>query len=130
MTYVITQPCIGVKDASCVDVCPVDCIHPTQSEAGFEEAEMLYINPDECIDCGACKRSTHTLLLRERPLCQLHDADALIHPISPKITTTLRNKRKMLRTQQSKILAHPRKRKKLQEQVHPLRLFHLLQISP
>ncbi|HYT46384.1 MAG TPA: ferredoxin, partial [Methylomirabilota bacterium] len=28
MTYVITQPCIGVKDASCVDVCPVDCIHP------------------------------------------------------------------------------------------------------
>ena len=54
MTYVITQPCIGVKDASCVDVCPVDCIHPTSGEEGFEEAEMLYINPDECIDCGAC----------------------------------------------------------------------------
>ncbi len=32
MTYVITQPCIGVKDASCVDVCPVDCIHPSQNE--------------------------------------------------------------------------------------------------
>ena len=55
MTYVITQPCIGVKHASCVDVCPVDCIHPTQSEPGFEEAEQLYINPDECIDCGACE---------------------------------------------------------------------------
>ncbi len=55
MTYVITQPCIGVKDASCVDVCPVDCIHPAQNEEGFEEAEMLYINPDECIDCGACE---------------------------------------------------------------------------
>ena len=55
MTYVITQPCIGVKDASCVDVCPVDCIHPTTGEAGFDEAEMLYINPDECIDCGACE---------------------------------------------------------------------------
>jgi NAD-dependent dihydropyrimidine dehydrogenase PreA subunit len=55
MTYVITQPCIGVKDASCVDVCPVDCIHPTTGEAGFEEAEMLYINPDESIDCGACE---------------------------------------------------------------------------
>lgn len=55
MTYVITQPCIGVKDASCVDVCPVDCIHPTTGEDGFEEAEMLYINPDECIDCGACE---------------------------------------------------------------------------
>jgi len=55
MTYVITQPCIGVKDASCVDVCPVDCIHPSQNEEGFEEAEQLYINPDECIDCGACE---------------------------------------------------------------------------
>ena len=55
MTYVITQPCIGVKDASCVDVCPVDCIHPSQNEEGFDEAEQLYINPDECIDCGACE---------------------------------------------------------------------------
>ena len=36
MTYVITQPCIGTKDASCVDVCPVDCIHPTQNEEAFE----------------------------------------------------------------------------------------------
>ena len=55
MTYVITQPCIGVKDASCVDVCPVDCIHPSTGEEGFEEAEMLYLTPDECIDCGACE---------------------------------------------------------------------------
>ena len=55
MTYVITQPCIGVKDASCVDVCPVDCIHPTPNEEGFDTAEQLYINPDECIDCGACE---------------------------------------------------------------------------
>ena len=55
MTYVITQPCVGVKDASCVDVCPVDCIHPTDSESDFPTVEMLYINPDECIDCGACE---------------------------------------------------------------------------
>jgi NAD-dependent dihydropyrimidine dehydrogenase PreA subunit len=55
MTYVITQPCIGTKDASCVDVCPVDCIHPTQNEEAFETAEILYIDPDECIDCGACE---------------------------------------------------------------------------
>lgn len=55
MTYVITQPCIGVKDASCVDVCPVDCIHPSPGEDGFDEAEQLFINPDECIDCGACE---------------------------------------------------------------------------
>ena len=55
MTYVITEPCVNVKDASCVDVCPVDCIHPTESEADFAEVNMLYINPDECIDCGACE---------------------------------------------------------------------------
>src|SRR6266516_4378929 len=55
MTYVITQPCIGVKDASCVDVCPVDCIHPSQNEEEFDTVEQLYINPDECIDCGACE---------------------------------------------------------------------------
>lgn len=55
MAYVITQPCIGVKDASCVDVCPVDCIHPGPGEEEFGTAEQLYINPDECIDCGACE---------------------------------------------------------------------------
>ena len=48
MTYVIAEPCIGVKDASCVEVCPVDCIHST------DEAEQYFINPDECIDCGVC----------------------------------------------------------------------------
>jgi ferredoxin len=37
-----------------VDVCPVDCIHPRKDEADFETAELLYIHPDECIDCGAC----------------------------------------------------------------------------
>jgi NAD-dependent dihydropyrimidine dehydrogenase PreA subunit len=55
MTYVITSPCVGVKDTACVDVCPVDCIHPTSNEADFAEATQLYINPDECIDCGACE---------------------------------------------------------------------------
>jgi NAD-dependent dihydropyrimidine dehydrogenase PreA subunit len=50
MTYIITTPCIDVQDQSCVEVCPVDCIH-------FEEDKdrILYINPDECIDCGACE---------------------------------------------------------------------------
>lgn len=46
MTHVITDACIGEMDASCVDVCPVDCI--------YEGVEKRYINPDECIDCGAC----------------------------------------------------------------------------
>jgi ferredoxin len=54
VAYVITEPCIGVKDTACVAVCPVDCIHPTKEEANFAEAEMLYINPVKCIDCGMC----------------------------------------------------------------------------
>jgi ferredoxin len=54
MTYVIAEPCIGTKDTACVDVCPVDCIHPKTDEDEFEGAEMLYIDPDECIDCNAC----------------------------------------------------------------------------
>ncbi len=54
MTYVIAEPCIGTKDNSCVEVCPVDCIHPTPDEPGYDEVEMLYIDPEECIDCDAC----------------------------------------------------------------------------
>tara|TARA_Y100000814_G_scaffold147678_1_gene107302 strand:+ start:313 stop:582 length:270 start_codon:yes stop_codon:yes gene_type:complete len=49
MTYIITQPCVGLKDAACVDVCPVDCIYTR------EEDDQFYINPDECIDCAACE---------------------------------------------------------------------------
>jgi NAD-dependent dihydropyrimidine dehydrogenase PreA subunit len=50
MTYVICEPCIDVMDKSCVEVCPVDCIH-------YDEADdrTLFIDPDECIDCGACE---------------------------------------------------------------------------
>ena len=47
MTYIISEPCIDIKDRSCVDVCPVDCIH--------EFERMLIIDPEECIDCGACE---------------------------------------------------------------------------
>jgi ferredoxin len=47
LTYIITEPCIDVKDKSCIDVCPVDCIHET--------GRMLVIDPEECIDCGACE---------------------------------------------------------------------------
>ena len=55
MTYVICEPCIDVKDSSCVDVCPVDCIHPLPDADDFEEVNMLYIDPEECIDCGVCE---------------------------------------------------------------------------
>ena len=54
MPFIITDPCIGTKDSACVDVCPVDCIHPRKDEPEFETTTMLYIHPDECIDCGAC----------------------------------------------------------------------------
>jgi NAD-dependent dihydropyrimidine dehydrogenase PreA subunit len=54
MSYVITEPCIGSKDASCVEVCPVDCIHPTPDEPGFADAEQLFIDATECIECDAC----------------------------------------------------------------------------
>src|SRR3990170_4992681 len=47
MTYTICEPCIDVKDRACVDECPVDCI--------YEGGRMLYIHPDECVDCGACE---------------------------------------------------------------------------
>jgi NAD-dependent dihydropyrimidine dehydrogenase PreA subunit len=54
MAYVIAEPCIGQKDNSCVEVCPVDCIHPTPDEPDYDQVEMLYIDPEECIDCDAC----------------------------------------------------------------------------
>jgi NAD-dependent dihydropyrimidine dehydrogenase PreA subunit len=47
MTYLIGAACIDIKDKSCVDECPVDCI--------YEGERMLYIHPDECIDCGVCE---------------------------------------------------------------------------
>jgi len=54
MAYVIAEPCIGTKDTACVDSCPVDCIHPKKDSDKFGTEEMLYIDPVECIDCGAC----------------------------------------------------------------------------
>jgi ferredoxin len=46
MTHVVAEPCIKCKFTDCVAVCPVDCFHEGQN--------MLVIDPDECIDCGAC----------------------------------------------------------------------------
>lgn len=71
MIYIIAEPCLGVCDTACVDVCPVDCIHgpfPLDEirevrDAGGEEGLrekygpgiQLYIDPEECISCGACE---------------------------------------------------------------------------
>lgn len=47
MAFVVTQACVDIKDRSCMQVCPADCL--------FEGDRMMYINPDLCINCGACE---------------------------------------------------------------------------
>ena len=54
MAYVINESCIATKDTACVEVCPVDCIHPTPGASDFDSVDQLYIDPEECIDCDAC----------------------------------------------------------------------------
>ena len=53
-TYVIQEPCVGVKDTACVEVCPVDCIYETEPKEKFANLPM-FIHNEECIDCGACE---------------------------------------------------------------------------
>lgn len=66
MTYVVTKPCIGTKDRSCVEVCPVDCFYNIKKKKYNDkfgvalahegtDPGMLIIHPDECINCGACE---------------------------------------------------------------------------
>jgi ferredoxin len=55
MAYVIAEPCIGVKDKGCVTVCPCDCIHEGTVETETRTFDMLFIDPDVCIDCGLCE---------------------------------------------------------------------------
>lgn len=69
MAYVITELCASMKDTSCVEVCPVDCIHPTPDEPGYQAAEQLHIDPAECIDCDAC--------IHECPVAAIYVADQL-----------------------------------------------------
>jgi len=52
MAYVIVDTC--TKDNLCVEACPVDCIHPKQDEPDYEAAVQLFVDPEACIDCGAC----------------------------------------------------------------------------
>jgi NAD-dependent dihydropyrimidine dehydrogenase PreA subunit len=85
MAFVIAEPCIGTKDTACVDVCPVDCIHPKKNTTydddrpGFDEVLQIYIDPVECIDCGACV-----------PVCPV-GGDFRAGPTYPKSGSTTRN---------------------------------------
>ena len=69
MPFIITEKCIGTKDTACVEVCPVDCIHPTKDEPNVADEKMLYIDPEECIDCGACEPAC--------PVTAIFEQDAL-----------------------------------------------------
>jgi ferredoxin len=55
MPYVIAEPCIGVKDKGCVAICPCDCIREGMVEKEGHVYDMLFIDPDHCIDCGLCE---------------------------------------------------------------------------
>lgn len=52
MAFAITDTC--TKDNHCVDACPVDCIHPKEGDSDYDTVPTLYVDPDGCIDCGAC----------------------------------------------------------------------------
>lgn len=56
MAFVVTQACVDVKDRSCIQVCPADCL--------YEGARMMYINPEQCINCGACEPACPTEAIR------------------------------------------------------------------
>ncbi len=73
MVYAITQTCCG--DASCVAVCPVNCIHPTPDEPDFGTTEVLHVDPRACIDCGACAEAC--------PVDAIFPVDALATPLKP-----------------------------------------------
>jgi Fe-S-cluster-containing hydrogenase component 2 len=81
MPFVIAEPCIGVKDKSCVEVCPVNCI--------YEGEDQYYIHPDECIDCQACEAASGAGDLpgqrRAREVERLHreESRALREPVRP-----------------------------------------------
>jgi ferredoxin len=78
MAYVITKKCVGTCDTACVDVCPTDCIVgpiPLDQLRAVPAAErgrafpqvQMFIDPDECIDCGAC--------IAECPVAAIHHED-------------------------------------------------------
>ena len=84
MAFVVTQPCFGCKYTYCVVVCPCDCFH--------EGEQMLYINPEECIDCGACEPECPVSAIfiddavpdDQRPFVELN---AQMSRVCPSITT-------------------------------------------
>ena len=88
MTYIICEPCVGTCDTACVEVCPVDCIHGPNDKTGSgaeakvdgfipKDTDTLYIDPEECIDCGACEP--------ECPVDAIYDEDEVPDEYEPSI---------------------------------------------
>ena len=82
MAHVVTQPCFGCKYTDCVVVCPTECFH--------EGEQMLYIDPEECIDCGACTPEcpVEAIFLDDNVPPQWHDfipLNAEMAPLTPSI---------------------------------------------
>ena len=94
MAHVIIDACEGTKDTGCVDVCPVDCIHPRPDEVDFQSEPMLYIDRRTCIDCGLCvDECPVAAIMREEDLpaaqmrfVQINDAYYAHQPSSPTST--------------------------------------------
>jgi NAD-dependent dihydropyrimidine dehydrogenase PreA subunit len=107
MAFVITDPCIGTKDTACVDVCPVDCIHPRKDEPEFEPATMLYIHPEECIDCGACVPAC--------PVAAIYDSP----DTTPKSQTSLIEANAIFRSGDADAMARAEALVKAHEAAHP-----------
>mgnify|MGYP003173358990 CR=1 FL=1 len=98
MPYVIAQPCVDVKDKACVDECPVDCI--------YEGSRSLYINPNECVDCGACEPVCPTSGLGTRmPLSTSSLKSAIWAALPPMVQSAkTRNRSPRCRRRTSKLI--------------------------
>lgn len=55
MPFIICEPCVGVKDKGCQEICPVDCIYDRSDAKAGEFPDMVFIHPEECIDCAICE---------------------------------------------------------------------------
>jgi ferredoxin len=113
MPFVITDPCIDTKDTACVDVCPVDCIHPRKDEPEFAQSTMLYIHPEECIDCGACVPACPVSAIYDSPESvpasqkELVEANAVFRAVDPGAVARAEEIVKAHRTAHPDIMAVP-----------------------
>ena len=91
MPWTITRLCIDCVDTGCVSVCPVDCIYEYVGEDKQRFPNMLYINPDECIDCGACDIALNHATLDLADQFKVKSFTQTEHPTSDQVAE---NKRK------------------------------------